>query len=436
MTAFTPGGSLAVVRHSVHTLAGQPEKAARSSAQQRRPRAPKLVDDAVARHHELSGFATSATAIHTMQYIGTQGDSVLAAGRYVANNGVRASWVWGVFHQDFSPRTLMTGYPRPSAAECYEHITMNQETSGVWSKYASAKHCVQLSSQLTPTKARPLAAPAAKPVTAIGCPPMRLQITIALLLYLFAAVLCSPSTACAQAGPPYISNDPGTPGNANWEINLAAMPIISRGQKSYQVPQIDLNYGVGSRIQLTYEVPYIVQTSTQLPLETGWSNAYPGVKWRFFDRGEGGWQISTFPQIETGGSVLAQQKGIASIGPRFLLPVEVARKVGPLDVDFEAGYYFPWHGPHERIIGFVAGRSVTKRLELDTEFYNDRAMGALPHDTTFDFGGRYKLHRGFILLFMAGRSFSGNSSGQPEFMGYFGIQILLSKYGRKLSSDP
>lgn len=275
----------------------------------------------------------------------------------------------------------------------------------------------------------------AEPVAATECPPMRLRTTIALLLCLFAAALYSPSAARAQGGPPYLSNDPGTPGNANWEINLAAMLTVSHGVASYQVPQIDLNYGLGNRIQLTLEIPYILQASTRPPLQSGWSNAYPGVKWRFFDQGEGGWHLSTFPQIETGGSALARQKGIASIGPRFLLPLEVARKVGPLDLDFEAGYYFPWHGPQERILGFVAGHSMTKRLELDTELYNDRAMGALPHNTTFDFGGRYKLHRSFLLLFMAGRSFSGNSSDQPEFMGYFGIQIWLSKYGRALGSE-
>jgi hypothetical protein len=256
------------------------------------------------------------------------------------------------------------------------------------------------------------------------------------ILALSAATLLAPRVARAQGGPPYLTNDPGTPGNANWEINLASMQTISSGVASYQVPQIDLNFGIGDRIQLTYEVPYILQTSTGQPRQTGWSNAFPGVKWRFIDRGEGGWQLSTFPQIEIGGSALAQQKGIAGKGPRFLLPLEVSKRVGPLDLDFEAGYYFPCHGPQERILGFVAGRSVTPRLEIDGEVYNDRAMSALPHDTTFDFGGRYKLHKGFILLFMAGRSFSGNSSGQPEFVGYFGIQILLSKYGRTLTTEP
>jgi hypothetical protein len=265
---------------------------------------------------------------------------------------------------------------------------------------------------------------------------MRHFARLGFFLALSAWLLFAPSLARAQGGPPYLTNDPGTPGNANWEINLASMQTISRGASSYQVPQIDLNFGIGDRIQLTYEVPYILQTSAGQPQQTGWSNGFPGVKWRFFDQGEGGWQLSVFPQIETGGSALAQKKGIAENGPRFLLPLEVTKRVGTFDLDFEAGYYFPWHGAQERILGFVAGRSVTPRLELDGEIYNDSAMGALPHNTTFDFGGRYKLHRGFILLFMAGRSFSGNAGGQPEFMGYFGIQILLSKYGRTLTPEP
>jgi len=75
------------------------------------------------------------------------------------------------------------------------------------------------------------------------------------------------------------------------------MQTVSRGMGSYEIPQIDVNFGLGDRIQLTYEMPYIVQTSAGQPLQTGWGNAYPGVKWRFLDQGEGGWQISTFPQI-------------------------------------------------------------------------------------------------------------------------------------------
>jgi len=244
------------------------------------------------------------------------------------------------------------------------------------------------------------------------------------------------SVAWSQAGPPFLTNDPGTPGNTNWEINLASMQVITRNASSYQVPQIDLNFGVGDRIQLTYEVPYVLQTSMGEPVQSGWGNGYPGVKWRFLDQGEGGWQMSVFPQMETAGSELARQKAIAAAGPRYLLPFEVSKKMGSLDVDFEAGYYVAGHGPKERILGLAAGRSVTERLELDAELYDDRAYDGGPHSTTLDIGGRYKLHRGVIALFMAGRSINGFSHSQPEFMGYLGVQILLSDYGRRLTQEP
>ena len=254
--------------------------------------------------------------------------------------------------------------------------------------------------------------------------------------YFLLALLCAPIAVLAQAGPPFTSNDPGTPGNANWEINIASAQTISRGTAAYQVPQIDLNYGLGPSVQLTYEIPYVVQTGDGQSHQSGWSNAFPGIKWRFFDQGEGGWQISMFPQMEANAPSSAQQKGIAAPGSRFLLPFEVTKRLGPIDVDFEAGCYFPKHGVSERILGLVAGRAVTERLDLGVELYNDRAVGAPPNQTTLDLGGRYKLSRGFVALFMAGRSVSGTANGQPEFIGYFGIQILLSDYGLSLASEP
>jgi hypothetical protein len=258
---------------------------------------------------------------------------------------------------------------------------------------------------------------------------------LCLLLCSMFALLLMPHAARAQAGPPYLTNDPGTPGNANWEINLASMQTIARGGASYQTPQVDMNFGVGDRIQLTYEIPYVVQADRGQPVRSGWSNGYPGVKWRFLDQGEDGWQAAAFPQVETGSSLLSRQKGIAEPGPRYLLPFEVSKRAGPIDLDFEAGYYFAGHRPRERILGFVAGRSVTERLELDAEIYDDRAEDALPHSTTLDVGGRYKLRTGLIALFMAGRSVNGFAHDQPQFMGYVGVQILLSDYGRRFTAE-
>jgi hypothetical protein len=254
------------------------------------------------------------------------------------------------------------------------------------------------------------------------------------VLVLAVFFLSAPSRALAQGGPPLITNDPGTPGANQWEINLAVMPTLVQSGQNYQVPQIDLNYGVGSRIQLTFEVPYVLQTAPGQTLQTGWGNAFPGVKWRFIDNMHG-WNVSVFPQVEPPGLSSSVRKGLADPGPRFLLPLEVQRNVGPMELNFEAGYYAPVHGREERIIGFAAGHQVNKKLEIIGEVYNDSAMGAPPHNTTWDLGDRYEFHKGLIQLFMAGRSFSGAASGQPTFFTYIGIQILLEGNGRHLHAD-
>jgi len=262
---------------------------------------------------------------------------------------------------------------------------------------------------------------------------MRSKNPVALLLAVL--LLGFARFAHAQAGPPFFTNDPGTPGDKNWEINIASSPTITRGAASYQSPQIDLNFGLGDRIQLTFEVPYVLQKNAGEPLHSGWSNAYPGIKWRFLDQGEDGWQASVFPQVETAGSRDGREQGLAAPGPRYLLPFEASKKLGPIDIDFEAGWYLAGHGPRERILGLVVGHELTERFELDAEIYDDRAHDAEPHATTLDVGGRYKLARGFVALFMVGHSINGLSDGQPEFTGYFGVQILLSDYGRSLTKE-
>src|SRR5215470_14934711 len=78
---------------------------------------------------------------------------------------------------------------------------------------------------------------------------------VALLMLLLAA----PPASLAQGGPPMITDDPGTPGPGNWEINIAATAAHWGRIVEGEWPLLDLNYGVGSRIQLKYEVPWVTQ---------------------------------------------------------------------------------------------------------------------------------------------------------------------------------
>ena len=134
------------------------------------------------------------------------------------------------------------------------------------------------------------------------------------------------SVAFAQGGPPYYTNDPGTPGNLNWEINLSYMPFYYSGQSLSHIPDVDINFGVGERIQLTYESAWLRVQNPGSPAKFGMNQSNPGVKWRFYDAGEDGLSVSVFPQLFLNNPNNAVSRGITPATQGFLLPFEFSRK--------------------------------------------------------------------------------------------------------------
>lgn len=232
-------------------------------------------------------------------------------------------------------------------------------------------------------------------------------------------------SAFAQGGPPYYTNDPGTPGHLNWEINLAYMPFLYSDQSVSHTPDLDINFGVGDRIQLTFENAWLRVHNPKSTTEYGLGQSNPGVKWRFYDAGESGLSISMFPQAFLNNPNHAVRRGITPVSESFELPFEFSKKIGPVDVDYEIGYEFVHRGPDAWLTGLVIGHEFTPKLEIDMELYSQGTFHPSEYQPTIDFGGRYKIHRPVIFLFMAGRSLEHSRSNQSYFQGYFGIQLLL-----------
>jgi hypothetical protein len=239
------------------------------------------------------------------------------------------------------------------------------------------------------------------------------------------AFCCAATCSFAQGGPPYYTNDPGTPGHLNWEINLGYMPFYYANQSVSHTPDVDINFGVGERIQLTYENAWLRVHNPSSRTEFGLGQSNPGVKWRFYDAGESGLSVSVFPQMFLNNPNDAVRRGITPATDSFLLPFEFSRKFGPIDVDYEIGYQAVHKGPDGWLTGLVLGHEFTKRFELDMELYSQGTFHPSEYQPTIDFGGRYKLHSPVIVLFMAGRALEPTRSNQTYFLGYFGLQFLL-----------
>ena len=272
--------------------------------------------------------------------------------------------------------------------------------------------------------------------------PARLRFVI-LLFWLQAFVAWH--GAQAQGGPPFLTDDPDTPGNHHWEINAGFIANHNPADAYYQTPDFDFNYGLGNRIQLKYELPIASHTDENNVTSTGLGESLLGVKWRFYehhvpDAPAGSdeavnFAIGTYPQLSLDNPTSAVRRGIVDPGPQFLLPVVANGRVGPIQLDTEAGYWFSNHNaPSSWILGVLASHDFTEKTELAMEFYTEQdttSVAGLPKQrvTVFDIGGRQALNKNnsLLLLFMGGRSLVGVTrlNGQPDWIAYVGFQLLI-----------
>ena len=220
------------------------------------------------------------------------------------------------------------------------------------------------------------------------------------------------------------TDDPGTPGSENWEINIGYTIDRRAGVHEYELPILDINYGLGNRIQLKYELPWVVNSTSGTHGRAGLGNSLAGVKWRFLDDEKRGFAISTYPQLEFNNPTHSVKRGLVDGGKAFLLPIEAAKEFKRFSLTAEVGHWFSRSDPGW-IAGLAAGRQATKRLEVLGEVYVTR-RNADDREKTFGFGGRARLTNSMQFIFMAGRSLSSSSSVQPSFVGYVGLQVLLN----------
>jgi hypothetical protein len=269
---------------------------------------------------------------------------------------------------------------------------------------------------------------------------LRIHLRLGLLAILFLITLF----ARAQGGPPFITDDPGTPGNHHWEINLGWIADHNPAHANYQLPDFDINYGWGDRIQLKYELPIAAATDANNTTRAGLGESLIGVKWRPYEHHKSGepksdenmdFSIGTYPQISINNPTSAVRRGIVENGPQYYLPMEMTAKIGWFSLNGEIGHWFGNHSvPSRWGRGLIAGHEFSDKLELYTELYDLQDINQIngapkQRELTLDFGGRQSLNKSghLRLLFMGGRGIQTvtRANSEPNWIAYLGVQILL-----------
>jgi hypothetical protein len=272
----------------------------------------------------------------------------------------------------------------------------------------------------------------------------RSSVDALLLTILVAGTVVSPS-AFSQGGPPFQSDDPGTPGDKQWEINVGFKGDRSLSEGSYAVPNIDVNYGLGDRIQLKYELPLAVQEVRGGSSRTvsGLGNSLLGLKYRFYEHQlrtqagnrEANFAFSTYPQLVLSNPTNSVKRGVVEPGPQFLLPFEAKAWIGPIHVSAEIGYWFTKKNvSNSWIRGLIVGHEFERKGGLYLELFDQPNVGGLNpklRESTLGIGGRRAIiesRNGSVLFIgMAGRSLTNTTitNNQPSWVAYMGVQFLL-----------
>jgi hypothetical protein len=245
-----------------------------------------------------------------------------------------------------------------------------------------------------------------------------------LLITLAGLVLFS---GMAQAGPPLLTSDTGTPGDGHWEINVGLSLERTLSQTKVAVPILDFNYGLGERIQLKYELPWVFSNPDGDEAKNAIGNSILGFKWRFLDEDRRGVSMSIYPQIAFNTSNTSVDKGLVDKGTAVILPFQLERKFGPVNVNGEVGYIVNQERENQWIYGLAFGYRASEQIEWVGEFFGGASSNFEwdRNDLVFNLGFRWKLNQWLNLNTSAGRSLQSVAGNEKTLLFYTGLQFVF-----------
>jgi hypothetical protein len=247
--------------------------------------------------------------------------------------------------------------------------------------------------------------------------------TAAIVGALATMMLLLSERAFGQGGPPLITDDPDTPGPGFWEINLATTVERSLSERRIEQPLADINYGVGERLQLKFEIPWLRVREGGRSVGTGPGNALYGVKWRFL--GQEGKKVawSIYPQLEVNSSDSMSEKELVAEGPQLFLPTEFTVQIGNFEINGEVGRNFVRDDHDTWEYGISTEIEMHFGFELVGEVHVEQSKQ--PAECIVDLGARQKISRKLTLLVAAGTAVHGLSEERTRLRLYTGLQFDL-----------
>lgn len=251
---------------------------------------------------------------------------------------------------------------------------------------------------------------------------IRLSLSVAL------AAVAAATALFAQAGPPMLTDDPGTAPKGKVEWNTAFNLLHNRdGSSEKLLPLIDISYGVSESVEVSYESHWAIVKEVGEPSKAGWDDTTLACKWRFWDEEKDGVDMAFQPQFTFNTGSSAYRRGVVAKNSDLLLPFEIGKTLGPVVLNLEFGRDFHAHQGAEDdfwFAGATLGHKFNEKTEGVAELYVPRVSRDFKRGTLLlNLGCRYELGESSSLLLSAGTGLAGVD--RPDFLCYLGIQRVF-----------
>jgi hypothetical protein len=228
--------------------------------------------------------------------------------------------------------------------------------------------------------------------------------------------------AVAQAGPPYVTDDPEPVAHRHWEFYLATLPDVTHDGSSGTAPHLEVNYGVVPNVQLHTIVPLSYVQPAGGPIHYGPGDIELGVKVRFIDETATIPMVGTFPLLEL--PVGRASQGLGTGHLHGLLPLWLQKSWGPW-TSYGGGGYWINPGTGNRSYWY-AGAQIQRRLSpLVTPgvelYYTTPDQSGGGANLRFNLGVVLDLGDHHHVLASGGRSIVGDH----VFQGYLAYQLTI-----------
>jgi hypothetical protein len=217
------------------------------------------------------------------------------------------------------------------------------------------------------------------------------------------ALVLGAACTAAVAGPPFLTDDPGTVDLHHAEVNLISQQTRADGGRAGSASG-EVNVGCATETQCHVAAPVAFNRQDAGSLQAGLGDVELGIKYRFLNRPEDGWSAAVYPTffLPTGNAA----RGLGNGRAQLLLPLWVQRTSGKWSwdaglarlVNRATGARNSWFA------GLLGRRSFGDRLSLGAELFRrtSTAVG-IPSASGFNVGAIVQVSERQNLLISAGR---------------------------------